>query len=96
MAFHLQMDVQTKQQNSTMQIYLQAFVNFEQKNWARLLLMSKFVYSNAKNATTGNMAFELNYGYHPQVSYKKDINSRSKSKLADKLSVELQGLMIVC
>ena len=42
------------------------------------------------------MFFELNYGYHPQMSYKKKVDPRSKSKSADKLSVELRELMIVC
>ena len=58
--------------------------------------MTDFAYNNAKTASTGHTSFELNYGYHFQVSYKEDINPRSKSKLADELSAELQKLMIVC
>ena len=42
------------------------------------------------------MLFELNCGYHPRMSYKKDIDSHSKSKLADELSAKLRELMIVC
>ena len=58
--------------------------------------MAKFAYNNAKIASTGHMLFELNYEYHPCVSYKKDIDSRSKSKLADELSAKIQELMTVC
>ena len=58
--------------------------------------MAEFVYKNAKNVSIGLMPFELNCGYHLQVSYKEDINPRSKFKLADKLWTELWELMIVC
>ena len=94
--FHPQIDGQIERQNSTMEAYLQAFVNFEQNEWARLLLIAKFVYNNAKNASTGHTPFELNYGYHLRVSYEEDINPRSKFKSADKLLAELRKLMTVC
>ena len=58
--------------------------------------MAKFAYNNAKNASTGHMPFELNCGYHPRMSYKEDVDPRSKSKSADELSAELRELMIVC
>ena len=95
-AFHPQTDGQTERQNSTMEAYLRAFVNFEQNDWARLLPMAEFAYNNAKNASTGHTSFELNCGYHPCVSYKKDLNPRSKSKIVEELSSKLQNLMAVC
>ena len=95
-AFHPQTDGQTERQNSTMEAYLRAFVNFEQNDWARLLLMAKFAYNNAKNASTGFTTFEFNYGYHPWVSYEEDLNPRSKSKTTEELSSELRNLMAAC
>ena len=95
-AFHPQTDGQTKWQNSKMEAYLQAFINFEQNDWARLLPMAKFAYNNAKNASTGHTPFELNCGYHPRMSYEEEVDPRSKSKSADELSAELRELMIVC
>ena len=95
-AFHPQTDGQTKRQNSTMEAYLRAFVNFEQNDWARLLPMAEFAYNNAKNASTGHTPFELNCGFHPRMSYEEDVDPRSQSKSADKLSAELRELMIVC
>ena len=95
-AFHPQTDGQTERQNSTMEAYLRAFVNFEQNDWARLLPMAEFVYNNAKNASTGHTLFELNCGYHPRMSYEEEVDPRSKSKSADKLSAKLRELMIVC
>ena len=95
-AFHPQTDRQTERQNSTMEAYFRAFVNFKQNDWARLLPMAEFAYNNAKNASTGHTLFELNCGYHFRMSYKDDVDPRSQSKSADKLVAELRELMIVC
>ena len=79
-----------------METYLRAFVNFEQNDWARLLLMTEFAYNNAKNASTGYTPFKLNCRYHPWVSYKKDLDPRSQLKTAEKLSSKLQNPMAAC
>ena len=60
--FHPQTNGQTKRQNSTIEAYLRAFVNFKRNDWARLFSMAEFAYNNAKNASTGYTLFELNYG----------------------------------
>ena len=58
--------------------------------------MTEFAYNNAKNASIGHTPFELNYGYHPRVSFKEDTDPRFQSKIADELSAKLRELMIVC
>ena len=58
--------------------------------------MAEFAYNNAKNVSTGHTPFELNCGYHSWMSYKEEVDLRSKSKSADKLLAELRELMIVC
>ena len=95
-AFYPQTNGQTKRQNNTIEAYFRAFINFEQNNWAQLLLMAKFAYNNAKNASTGYILFKFYCGYYPQVSFKEDLDPCSKSKTAEKLSSELQNLMAVC
>ena len=95
-AFHPQTDGQIERQNSTMEAYLRAFVNFKQNDWARLLPMAEFAYKNALNTSNGHTFFELNCGYHPCVSYEEDLDPRSKSKTAEELSSELRNLMAVC
>ena len=79
-----------------MKTYLWAFVNFKQNDWAQFLPMVEFAYNNAKNASTNFTLFELNCRYYPWVSYKKDLDPRSQSKTAEKLSSELQNLMAAC
>ena len=95
-AFQPQTDSQIKRQNSHIEAYLRAFVNFEPNDWARLLLMGKFVYNNVKNASTGHTPFKLNCRHYLWVLYKDDIDPRSKSKSADGFSAEPQKLMTVC
>ena len=95
-AFHPQTNGQTERQNSTMEAYLRAFVNWEQNDWARLLPMAEFAYNNAKNASTGHTPFELNCGFHPRVSFKDDVDPRSRSCSANELAKELRELMEIC
>ncbi len=95
-AFHPQTDGQSERQNSTMEAYLRALVNWEQDDWARLLPMVEFVYNNAKNASTGHTSFELKCGYHPRVSFEEDVDPRLRSRLANELAKELRELMEVC
>ena len=58
--------------------------------------MAEFAYNNAKNPSSSYTFFELNYGYHSWMSYKKDVNLYSKSKSVDELSAKLKKLIIVC
>ena len=94
-AFHSQTDGQIERQNSTMEAYLCAFVNWEQNDWARLLSMAEFVYNNSKNASTGHTPFKLNCGYQPWMLYEEEVDLCSQSKLADELTKELRELMVV-
>ena len=79
-----------------MEAYLWAFFNFKENDWVGFLPIAKFVYNNTKNASIGHIPFELNCGYYLRMLYKDDLNSRSKSKSINKLSVELKELMIIC
>ncbi len=57
--------------------------------------MAEFANNNAKNTSTGHIPFELNCGFHPQASYKEDVNPRSQSKSTDELATELKELMAI-
>lgn len=66
-----------------MEVYLQAFVNFEENDSAKLLPIAKFAYNNAINTSINHMPFELNGTFHFQASYNKDIDPCSWSKSID-------------
>ena len=73
-AFHSQTNSQSKRQKSIIEAYLKAFVNFEQNDWARLLLMAEFAYNNTRNASIGHTPLELNCGYYSWMLYKEDVD----------------------
>ena len=58
--------------------------------------MAESASNNTKNVNTGQTPFQLNCGYYPRDSFKKDIDLLSQSKTAVKLLAELQKLMTVC
>ena len=94
-AFYPQINGQIKRQNSTMEGYLRAFVHWEQDNWAKFLLITKFAYNNIKNASTNHTIFKLNCGYHPKITFEKNIDLRSRSYFANKLAKKLKELIEV-
>ncbi len=57
--------------------------------------MAEFAY-NAKNASFDHTLFKLNCGYHPQVLFKEDNNSCSRSYSANKLADKLRELIKIC
>ncbi len=57
--------------------------------------MAEFAHNNAKNASTNHNLFELNYGYHPKVSFEEDVDLCSRSRSANKLAEELRKLIEV-
>ena len=58
--------------------------------------MARFAYNNIENISTDYTLFEFNCGYYSRILYKKEVDSRSDSKSADKLWVKLGELIIVC
>lgn len=75
-----------------MKAYFRAFVNFEENDWVKLPPMAEFAYSNTNNASISHMLFELNYGYYSQVSYKEDIDIRSKFNFAKSCHLSYKNL----
>ena len=42
------------------------------------------------------MLFKLNYGYHPRMFYKEEVDFYFQFKLTDELSAKLRKLIVVC
>ena len=58
--------------------------------------MAEFAYNNPKYADTEYTPFKLNWWYHPCVFYEENVDSYSKSKVADTLTKELKNLIASC
>lgn len=56
----------------------------------------ELVYNNAKNVSIGQTSFELNYGYHPHISFKDNINFYLRSHPRKKLVKKLKNLISIC
>ena len=58
---------QTERTNQTLEQYLRVYCNYQQDNWAELLLIAEFAYNNAPSATTGVSLFFANKDYHLNI-----------------------------
>ncbi len=59
--------------------------------------MAEFAYNNTKNISTRHILFEFNCEFYPQVLFKEDVDSHSKSRLANKLTNKLsKRIKIYC
>src|SRR5258707_7672689 len=66
--YHLEGDGQTEHTNQVLEQYLWTYMNYQQDDWAMLLLMAKFAYNNAMNTMMGVSPFFTNKGYHPEFT----------------------------
>jgi hypothetical protein len=65
-AYHPQTDGQTERTNRVIEEVLRHFVSKDLTSWEEFLPMVEFALNNAKNASTGETPFYLNYGRHPR------------------------------
>ena len=65
-AFHPQTDGQTERQNSTLEQYLRSYINYQQDNWASLLVLDEFAYNASLHSSTGKAPFKVVYGSIPR------------------------------
>src|SRR5260221_10858415 len=68
LGYHLEGDGQTEHANQVLEQYLWTYMNYQQDDWAMLLLMAEFAYNNAMNVMTGVSPFFANKGYHPEFT----------------------------
>ena len=66
--YYPEADRQTECTNQMLDQYFRCYCNYQQDNWADLLLLAEFAYNNAPSATTGVSPFFTNKGYHPNIT----------------------------
>ncbi|KEP46568.1 putative Transposon Tf2-1 polyprotein [Rhizoctonia solani 123E] len=67
-AYHPQTNGQSEYANKMGEQFLRFYVDHWQSDWAKWLPLAEFSFNSAKNRQTGFSAFELNYGFTPQIS----------------------------
>src|SRR5258707_4903764 len=88
--YHPEGDGQMEWINQVLEQYLQAYMNYQQDNWALLLPLAEFTYNNAASTTTGVSLFFMNKGYHPRLSM--NLLAPSSSSEAQCYMVDLDQL----
>jgi len=85
--YHPEADGQTERTNQTLEQFLRIYCNYQQSDWARLLLLAEFTYNSTPSATTRLSPFFANKSYHPksQIIVEQSPNSVAANKY-------LQGL----
>lgn len=53
--------------NATLELYLRAYCNYQQDNWADLLNCDEFCFNNTQSSTTRHTPYFTNYRFHPVV-----------------------------
>jgi len=51
-AYHPQTDGQTECINQVIESYLRSYCNYEQNDWASMLAMAEYAYTNSKHSST--------------------------------------------
>src|SRR5882724_3229992 len=90
MAYHPQMDRQTKGVNQEVKQFLQLFMNQHQDDWYKWLSIAEFAYNDQVHALTHSSPFMLNTRQHPWLGMEplrescletlKDFTSRMKNE----------------
>lgn len=72
-AFHPQTDGQSERVNQVLEQYLRCFLDYQQKDWVRLLPLAEFAYNNTTHASTQFSPFFANFGFHPRFDVTLDV-----------------------
>ncbi len=70
--YHFQIDDQSERVNQNVERYLRFFCSYMQNDWAKLLLMIKFVNNNALFSVIFSISFFLNKDFHSCMSFELD------------------------
>src|SRR5450755_2120074 len=74
-AFYPQTDGATERQNQTIKIFLKYYCNYNQDNWARLLVAGQFRVNSSINRTTGMTPFDIILRFKPEMRMNIEITT---------------------
>ena len=85
---------QSKRTNQTLEQYLHLYCNYQQDNWAKLLLLVKFTFNNMSLSSTGILPFFANKCYYPRLQVRSlpDLVSELAKTYSSNLDAVLTNL----
>ena len=90
MAFHSQMDGQTKRVNQELEQYLRIFINHRQEQWPDWLGIVEFAYKNKVYLSTKTLFFKANYRQDPRIGF--EVKKKGKYKGAEKFVTKMKEI----
>ena len=90
MAFHSQMDGQTKRVNQELEQYLRIFINHRQEQWPDWLETVEFAYKNKVYLSTKILSFKANYRQDPRIGF--EVKKKGKYKGAEKFVTKMKEI----
>ena len=72
-AYHPQTDGQSERLMQEIEIYLRAFIDYRQEDWARWLPIAEFAHNVKPHSATGKSPFEILQGFNPQFTISNKI-----------------------
>ena len=94
-AFHPQTDGQTERMNQTLECYLRCYLNYQQDDWVMLLPSAQYACNRSRNASTGQIPFEVVYRFSPSLRMnlereKPDSENEAAKKFAADISQSVE------
>ena len=68
-AFHFETDDQSEQVNQNMKRFLKIYVNYQQDNWMRWLLMTEFFVNTCMSSFIDIISFLANYDFNSRINF---------------------------
>jgi len=90
MAYHSQIDRQTKRINQKLEQYLRVFIDHRQEQWPDWLGMAEFAYNNKIHAVTKNSLFKVNYRQDLRIGFEG--RKKEKYKMAGKFMEKMRKI----
>lgn len=89
-AYHPQTDGQSERTNQVLEQYLRCFLDYQQKDWVKLLPLAEFAYNNTVNKSTQYSPFFATYGFHPR--FQVHVDTRIKQPAVRQQIADLKEL----
>jgi len=88
MAFHPQMDGQTKRMNQELEQYLRMFIDHHQEQWPEWLGTAEFAYNNKAHSETKVSPFQANNGRNPRMGF--ELRKKGRFEGAERFAKKME------
>ncbi len=92
--FHSKIDNQSESANQKMKCYLRSYYTYQQENWSKWLLMTKFVLNAVTFTFIELSIFMTNYEFESRISFDL-VNTETNNRLSERKRILTQKTTII-